>query len=246
MKKIVSAALSLLALSLTSTGAAQSEQAPELTEFWEPVPKIVSGVKDGAPPSDALVLFDGSNTAAWQHRDGTAVKWDLIDGAMQVKGGTGSIITKQSFADVQLHIEWRTPAEVVGDSQGRGNSGIFLQDLYEVQVLDNYDNPTYVNGQAGSIYKQTPPLVNASHGPGEWQTYDIIFKAPVFNRVGGRVSPGTITVIHNGVVVQNHTEIQGSTEYRGAPLNVAHGKAPIQLQDHGNPVAYRNIWLREL
>ena len=219
---------------------------PELTEVWEPEPRVVTPGEGTAAPSDAIVLFDGKNTGEWTHEDGSPVKWKVTDSAMTVAAGTGSIFTKRTFGDCQLHIEWRTPAEVKGKSQGRGNSGIFLQNRYEVQVLDNYNNRTYSNGQAGSIYKQSMPLVNACRPPGEWQTYDIIFTAPRFNADGEKTSSGHITVLQNGILVQNHTRILGTTEYIGLPKNEAHGKAPIQLQDHHNPVSYRNIWIREL
>lgn len=237
--------LSCVFLLLTYNLFAQTTD-PKDTEFWEPVPRAVTPGEGTAPPSDAIVLFDGTNFNEFEHLDGSAVKWKLEDGAMTVQKGTGDIQTKRSFGDVQLHIEWRTPAEVVGESQGRGNSGVFLQSRYEVQVLDNYNNRTYSNGQASSIYKQSVPLVNACRPPGVWQTYDIIYKAPVFNKDGIRVAPGTVTVLHNGILTQNHTTIQGTTEYIGMPKNMAHGIAPIKLQDHGNPVSYRNIWIREL
>ncbi len=220
---------------------------PEATEVWEPEPRIVTPGNATAPPSDAIVLFDGSNLDEWKHSDGSAVKWELgKKGIMTVKKRTGAISTKREFGDVQLHIEWRAPSKVVGEGQGRGNSGVFLQSRYEVQVLDNYNNRTYSNGQAGSIYKQSIPLVNACRPPGEWQIYDIVYKAPVFNKDGIRTSPARITVLHNGVLIQNNVEIRGTTEYIGMPKNKAHGKAPIELQDHGNPVSYRNIWVREL
>jgi hypothetical protein len=178
--------------------------------------------------------------------DDSAVKWGLADNAMTVVKGTGGIKTKRTFGDCQLHVEWRTPAEVVGTGQGRGNSGIFLQSRYELQVLDNFGNETYSNGQAGSIYKQSMPLVNACRPPGEWQTYDVIYTAPRFNADGVKVASAHITVLHNGVLVQNNTEIKGTTEYIGLPKNSKHGKAPIMIQDHSNPVSYRNIWIREL
>ncbi|GIV31976.1 MAG: endo-1,3-1,4-beta glucanase-related protein [Saprospiraceae bacterium] len=219
---------------------------PEMTEVWEPVPRVVTPGVGTAPPSDAIVLFDGTHTNEWRHKDGSPVRWKLEDGVLTVVGGTGDIFTQRSFGDCQLHIEWRTPAEVKGEGQGRGNSGVFLQSRYEVQVLDSYNNRTYSNGQAASIYKQYMPLVNACRPPGEWQTYDIIFNAPRFNADGIRISPGYVTVIHNGVLVQNHVPLHGTTEYRGLPQNVAHGPAPLQLQDHGNPVSFRNIWIREL
>ena len=166
---------------------------------------------------------------------------------MTVEPGTGSISTRDSFGDVQLHVEWRTPTEVVGAGQGRGNSGVFLMERYEVQVLDSWENRSYSNGQAGSIYKQHIPLVNASKAPGEWQTYDIVFMAPRFRGDGSLERPATMTVLHNGVLVQNHVEIRGPTVFRGPPRYEAHApKAPIQLQDHRNFVSYRNIWVREL
>ena len=166
---------------------------------------------------------------------------------MTVKPGTGSISTAAGFGDVQLHVEWRTPTEIAGESQGRGNSGVFLMERYEVQVLDSYENRTYSNGQAASIYKQHMPLVNASRAPGEWQTYNILFMAPRFGSNGSLERPARMTVLHNGVMVQNHVEIEGPTVFRGSPRYEAHApKAPIQLQDHRNFVSYRNIWVREL
>lgn len=220
---------------------------PKLTEVWDPVPPIITPGDATSPPSDAIVLFNGTNFDEWEATKESSVKWDLKDGAMTVVEKTGSIRTKKSFGDCQLHIEWRTPTEVKGEGQGRGNSGIFLQERYEVQVLDSYDNVTYSNGQAGSIYKQHIPLVNACRGPGEWQTYDIIFTAPVFSEDGSVKSPGYITVLQNGVLVQNHSELKGNTSYIGEPSYEKHNqKEPIQLQDHGDPVSYRNIWIREL
>lgn len=217
---------------------------PSLTEVWEPVPEIVTPSDGQKPPSDAIVLFDGKDLSQWQGRDG-APKWEVKKGILTVVGGTGDIVTKQEFGDIQLHIEWRTPKKVESQDQGRGNSGIFFQDKYELQVLDSYENPTYVNGMAGSIYKQTPPLVNATKGPGEWQTYDVIYRAPKFS--GDKlVSPARITVLLNGVLIHDNTEIQGTTEYIGPPKIIPHGKGPLKLQDHGNPVSYRNIWVREL
>lgn len=219
---------------------------PKDTEVWEPEPRVVTPGVGTAPPSDAIVLFDGKNFNEWTHMDGSEVKWKLEDGAMTVVKGTGDIKTKRTFSDVQLHLEWRTPAVVESEGQGRGNSGVFLQGIYEVQVLDNYNNRTYSNGQAGSIYKQTMPLVNACKPPGEWQTYDIIYRAPHFNKDGIKVASARVTVIHNGVVIQNNTEIKGTTPFIGLPQNNAHGDGPLRLQDHSNPVSYRNIWMREL
>lgn len=222
-------------------------QKPEETEDWSRKPEVVTPGKWTQPPSDAIVLYGGATDLAnWESQDGGEAKWTAGE-ELTVAARAGVIKTKQSFGDMQLHIEWRSPAEVKGDGQGRGNSGIFLMGKYELQVLDSYNNETYYNGQAGSIYKQTIPLVNACLPPGEWQKYDIIFKAPVFSEEGATISPPYVTVIHNGVLIQNHVEILGTTEYIGPPKNIAHAdKQPIILQDHGNPVSYRNIWVREL
>jgi len=220
---------------------------PKVTEVWDLKPKkITPAPKPGDAPSDALVLFDGKDLSKWTDGNGGEAKWEVKDGAVTVAKGAGDIKTKQTFGDVQLHIEWRTPAEVVGEGQGRGNSGIFLQDRYELQVLDSYESVTYSNGQAASIYKQSIPLVNACLKPGDWQTYDIIFNAPHFSDYGRVLVPAYITVLHNGVLVQNHTQINGPTEYRGQPVYQPHTKAALRLQNHGNPVSYRNIWVREL
>jgi Domain of Unknown Function (DUF1080) len=220
---------------------------PKATEVWEPEPRVVTPGEGTKPPSDAIVLFDGSNLNEWLSvRDSSAAKWTLQDGAMMVAPGSGSIRTKRVFGDFQLHLEFSAPAVVKGEGQGRGNSGVFLQNRYEVQVLDSYNNRTYSNGQAGSIYKQSIPLVNACRKPGEWQQYDIVYTAPRFNADGIRVASGYVTVLHNGVLVQNHTEIKGTSENVGLPKNMAHGKGPLQLQDHGDLVRYRNVWIREL
>jgi hypothetical protein len=247
MKRLQLWVIALLALPFVST--AQELTKPEQTEFWEPQPRVVVPANEiGKAPSDATILFDGKSLTNWETvKDGSLVKWKLEDGAMTVVRGAGSIRTKQSFGSFQLHIEWRSPMEPDSlKSQAKGNSGIFLQDRYEVQVLNNYKNQTYVNGQAGSIYKQTPPLVNACSPMGQWNTYDIIYTAPTFRKNGSMEKPPYVTVLHNGIIVQNHTEIQGTTEYIGPPKIKAHGNGPIQLQDHGNAVSYRNIWIREL
>ena len=225
---------------------AQQKGDPKLTEVWEPEPKVVTPGTGTAPPSDAIVLFDGSNLNEWEGKDGEA-QWVIEGGAMTVKPKTGAIKTKKAFGDVQLHIEWRTPTKIEGEGQGRGNSGIFLQSLYELQVLDSYQNRTYSNGQAGSIYKQHIPLANACRAPGEWQTYDIIYQAPLFKEDGSLGRPARITVIHNGVLVQNNVALLGPSLYIGTPKYEAHDeKLPLMLQDHNNPVSYRNIWVREL
>lgn len=241
--------LNTLAISFSSFAQQPPQKTPETTELWEPQPRIITpGEKYGDVPSDAIVLFDGKDLSSWLGADGAVAKWSVKDGIMTVAPGAKDIKTKQEFGDVQLHIEWRTPVEVDPSkvSQARGNSGIFLQDRYEVQVLDNYNNKTYANGQAGSVYKQHIPLVNACKKPGEWQAYDIIFLAPRFNREGRVIDPARLTVIHNGVLVQNNISLWGPTTYIGMPVYQEHGKAPIHLQDHGNLVSYRNIWLREL
>jgi hypothetical protein len=223
---------------------------PEQTEIYEPVPPVVNPFGNNGAPSDAIVLFDGSNFDMWEMaKDSSQVIWYLNDdGSMTVKDKAGDIQTKQKFGDVQLHIEWKSPAEIQRDGQNRGNSGIFLAGLYEVQVLDNNDNDTYVNGQVASIYKQHVPLAKASVPTGEWNTYDIIYHAPEFNSEGGKTKSGTITVIHNGVLVQDHVEIKGAMTYIGWPKNPPHGKGPLKLQDHGDNsrVSFRNIWIREL
>ena len=222
----------------------------EMTEVWDPEVQVVTpGETNAEPPSDAIVLFDGEDlNNEWTNTDGGKPGWVVADGCVTVKKGTGIIKTKRVFQDFQLHIEWRTPAEVVGESQGRGNSGIFMQGLYELQVLDNYDNRTYRNGQAGSFYKQYAPLVNVCKKPGVWQTYDVIYTAPRFNEDGTFFTPPTATVLQNGVLVQNHVKLRGPTEFIGIPEYFVepHGPGSLVLQDHGNPVSYRNIWIREL
>ncbi len=248
-----------LCLSLTALGfaSAQDQRAvkknylvkPEESEFWDPeIPTVTPGKAYGNAPSDAVILFDGKNLDNWVSvKDGSPAKWEVKDGAFTVVKGAGNISTKQDFQDYQLHIEWRSPNEPETlKSQGKGNSGIFMQGMYEVQVLNSYQNRSYRNGQAGSIYKQTPPMINPIRPMGEWNTYDIIYTAPRFNQNGGVETPPYVTVIFNGIIVQNHTKIQGSTEYIGAPKNVPHGKGPISLQDHGNAVSFRNVWIREL
>lgn len=222
------------------------EWKPELTEDWDPVPPVIIPGTGTAPPSDAIVLFDGSGFDHWTGVDDNPVQWELEDGHMTIVPKTPGIHTRDSFGDVQLHIEWSIPVGDDGTGQGRGNSGVFLQSLYEVQVLDNYENVTYSNGQAGSIYKQHIPLVNACLPPGVWQTYDIIYTAPRFNENGTLFSAAKITVIHNGVLVLNHVAVKGPTGFIGLPEYNAHGPAPLMLQSHTDKVSYRNIWLREL
>jgi hypothetical protein len=231
---------------------------PKKTEVWSPEPaKITPGKTNSNAPSDAIVLFDGKNLDEWTSTKDTTqpAKWKVAKNMFTVNKGTGNIETKRKFLDYQLHIEWRIPSYITGSGQSRGNSGVFLaatgpgDEGYEIQVLDNYENKTYVNGQAGSIYKQTIPLVNACKKPGEWQSYDIVWTAPRFNEDGTIKTPGRITAIHNGVVIQNNTEVKGTTVYIGQPYYKKHGAAPIRLQDHGDPsepISYRNIWVRKL
>ncbi len=227
---------------------AQEIRDPEMTEVWEPVPEIVTPGNLYAPPSDAIVLFDGTDLFQWTSAaTGGEAEWTLNgDGSMTVKKGSG-IETKQEFGSVQLHIEWKTPKKIEGKGQGRGNSGIYFQKEYEIQVLDSYNNVTYSNGQAASVYKQSIPLVNATRPPGEWQIYDIVFNEPEYDDQGNRMKKGTFTVFHNGILVQNNIEIQGTTEYRGKPRmrNIQTPKK-LYLQEHRNPISFRNIWLRKL
>jgi hypothetical protein len=230
---------------------------PEDTEVWTPVPKVVApGATVGAPPADAIVLFDGTNLDQWvATRDKAPAGWTVADGIVTVAKPNGNIETKRRFNDYQLHLEFRIPTSVTGTGQARGNSGLFLASTgsgdagYELQILDSYQNATYVNGQAGSIYKQYPPLVNASRPPGEWQSYDVTWTAPRFNADGSLKTPAYVTAYHNGVLVQNHAELKGETRYIGKPEYKMHGPSPIKLQAHGDPsppISYRNIWIREL
>lgn len=208
---------------------------------WAEPVVVTPGTNPGDPPCDALVLFDGKSLDQFQGGE----KWVIENGYAIAKGG--GISSKESFGDCQLHIEWATPEKVEGKGQGRGNSGVYLMGQYEIQILDSFENPTYFDGQAGSLYKTKPPLVNASRKPGEWQSYDIIFNAPRFSAEGALLKPGYVTVLHNGVLIQNHTEILGMTAWDSPPKYKAHPpKAPFQLQFHGNPVRFRNIWIREI
>lgn len=231
---------------------------PKTTEVWEPVPKIVSpGKLPQEAPSDATVLFDGRNLDAWHSvKDPSKpAAWTIDDGFFTVKKGTGNIETNKKFTDYQLHMEWKIPANISGEGQARGNSGIFLastgpgDDGYEIQIMDNYNNKTYVNGQTGSVYKQAIPLANANKKPGEWQYYDIIWNAPRFKEDGSVDKPASVTLFLNGVLLQNNYVLKGQTRYIGTPEYKKHGAASIKLQDHGDPspaISFRNIWVREL
>ena len=256
MKPVIFSIISLFVLSTIKVFSQQGD--PKETEYYSPVPRIVTPAKVwGDAPSDAIILFGGRDLNEWvSSRDTNSIaKWIVQDNIITVNKSAGDIQTKRKFIDFQLHIEYRIPSNITGSGQARGNSGIFLAALpwgaggYELQVLDNYNNPTYVNGQAGSMYKQTPPLVNACKPPGEWQTYNVIWTAPRFNEDGTVQSPARVTVLHNGVLVQNNTILKGDTPYIGQPSYKKHGPAPIKLQAHGDksePISYRNIWVREL
>jgi hypothetical protein len=237
--------------------AAQTPQGdPKATEQWEPVPPVVSPGAPGAVPSDGIILFDGRNLDAWvTAEDHSPARWKVGNGVLTVDKKAGNIETKQQFRNYQLHLEWRIPKNITGEGQLRGNSGVFLASTgsgdggYELQILDSWKNSTYVNGQAASIYKQSPPLVNVMRPPGEWQTYDVVWTAPEIAPEGTVKSPAYVTVFHNGVLVQNHFRLTGETRYIGEPAYRPYQRAPIKLQAHGDPsapISFRNIWVREL
>lgn len=231
-----------------------SSTRPQTSTRWRqhdirrPKPPVVEPPSAlGQPPKDAVVLFDGSGLGAWKSPSGGSAKWRIVDGAMETVPGGGPVETKGTFGDMQLHVEWSAPSPPRGKGQDRGNSGIFLMGQFEIQVLDSYQAETYADGQAGAIYGQYPPLFNASKPPGEWQTYDIAFRRPRFSADGKLLEPARITVLHNGILVQNHEEPIGPTSWlKALPYSDIGGKGPITLQDHDHPVRYRNIWLREL
>lgn len=255
-----SATCAALIVACTAASAALAQDTrprPEETEVWKPVPRVVTaGRTDLDPPSDAIVLFDGKNESEWLSvADHSPAQWLVHDGVLTVDKKAGNIETKRTFTNYQLHLEWRVPEGITGSGQARGNSGVFLastgpgDDGYEIQVLDSYDNATYVNGQAAAIYKQYPPLVNATRKPGEWNVYDIVWTAPTFKTEGSLATPAYVTAFHNGVLVQNHVALTGPTLYIGKPSYKAHGPAPIKLQAHGDPsapISFRNIWVRVL
>lgn len=243
----------LLFALLTPVVHAQPSTEWEIHDMNRPNPPVVDPgpglIQDQrAPiPSDAIVLFDGANTSAWTHNDGRPVEWTLKDGYMQVNPGTGSIQTKQGFGDVQLYVEWASPSPPFNTGQDRGNSGIFLMGMYEIQVLDSYLSDTYADGQAASVYGQYPPLVNASRPPGYWQSYMIVFRRPRFDTQGAVTEPAHVTVLHNGVLVQDHVALSGPTGHHARPPYEAHAdRLPLGLQDHNEPVRYRTVWVRDL
>ena len=248
----------ILLSTTVSLNAQQSTAKPEDTEVWQPEPKVITpGATCGASPSDAIVLFDGKNLDEWvsaQDRS-TPAKWIVANGVVTIKKAAGNIETKRTFRNYQLHMEWRIPEKITGSGQLRGNSGLFLASTgpedagYELQVLDSYNNKTYVNGMAGSLYKQSVPLANPMRRPGEWQAYDVVWTAPVFNDDGSVKSPAYATVFLNGVLVDNHFELKGQTLYIGQPFYKKFDRAPIKLQAHDDPsppISFRNIWVREL
>ena len=255
---VIASALALLLVQAAPVPADSPKPRPEDTEQWEPKPPVVDPgpAVSAPPPSDAIVLFGDGGLEEWVSvKDGAPAQWTVEDGVFTVKKGTGNIETKRRFTDYQLHLEWRIPPHIDGEGQGRGNSGLFLASTgggdagYELQILDSYRNETYVNGQAGSIYKQTPPRVNAMRPPGEWQTYDVVWTAPRFNADGSLRTPAFVTAFHNGVLIHDHVALGGETTYVGPPRYRAHGPTPIKLQDHGDPsqpMSFRNIWIREL
>ncbi len=251
------AALMLVCVAASTANAQNTKPRPEDTEVWKPVPAVVTpGRTDPDAPSDAIKLFDGHDESAWVSADDhTPAAWDVHDGVLTVSKKSGNIETKQSFTNYQLHLEWRVPKGITGTGQARGNSGLFMastgpgDDGYELQILDSYDNATYVNGQAASVYKQYAPLVNAMRPPGEWNVYDVIWTAPTFNVDGSLKTPAYVTAFQNGVLVQNHVTLLGPTLYIGKPSYKAHGPEPIKLQAHGDPsapISFRNIWVRVL
>lgn len=242
--------LSVLALLPSTIALAQLPSGWKAHDWERPRPAVVTppGLEQpGAPPSDAIVLFDGTSLDAWRDADGNPCRWVIKEGVLESVPDSGYIYTAQAFGDVQLHVEWASPAKVEGRSQGRGNSGVFLMGLFEVQVLDSFENETYADGQASSLYGQYPPLVNASRRPGEWQTYDIVFHRPRFGTDQRLERPATLTVFHNGVLTQDHVEAWGPTSWLQFETPKPHpDKLPLSFQDHGNPVRYRNVWVREL
>src|SRR5579859_2096923 len=256
-KALVLLPVSLLLGTTLVMAQADSLDDHKLTEIYSPVPPVVTPAATvGAPPSDAIVLFDGKNEDAWVRvADGQPADWIVADGILTVNKNSGNIQTKQTFTNYQLHLEYRIPANITGSDQARGNSGLFLastgrgDDGYELQILDNYNNKTYTNGQVGSVYKQSVPLANPSRKPGEWSSYDVVWTAPVFNADGTVASPAKVTAFLNGVLVQNGFELKGQTRYIGQPYYKMHGPSPIKLQAHGDksePISFRNIWVRPL
>jgi hypothetical protein len=254
MRRILLFAIGAVLLSSISTLCnAQVDPKWKIHDPDRPLPAVVdpgiSSTQDsaGRPPSDAVVLFDGKDLSKWAHKDGSPARWKVESGYLETVPKTGYIYTREAFGDCQLHVEFAEPVPPKGESQGRGNSGVFLMGLYEIQVLDSYENRTYADGQAAAVYGQYPPLVNASRPPGQWQSYDIVFHAPRLDKTGKLLRPARVTVLHNGVLVQDNVELSGPTAHGARPpYSPQPEKLPLALQDHSNPIRFRNIWIREL
>ena len=238
----------LVAVLAAGSASAQAKIDWPIHDLARPMARVVDPGAAGKAPADAVVLFDGTDLSKWKsQKGGGPAPWKIEGGYFEVAKGTGGIETKDGFGDCQLHLEWMSPNPPVGESQDRGNSGVFLMGIYEVQVLDSYESKTYADGQAGALYGQYPPLVNATRKPGEWQTYDIVFDAPRFDKDGKVTRPARVTAFLNGVLVQNAQELTGPTTHKARPPYKAHAaKLPLGLQDHSHPVRFRNIWIREL
>jgi hypothetical protein len=244
---------SLLLIAVPSVCDAQVDTKWKIHDPDRPLPPVINpgtpGTQEspGRPPSDAVILFDGKDLSKWSHKDGSPAKWKVENGYLETVPKTGYIYTRDAFGDCQLHVEFAEPVPPQGESQGRGNSGVFLMGLYEIQVLDSYENKTYADGQAAAVYGQYPPLVNAARSPGQWQSYDIVFHGPRFDKAGKLLRPARVTVLHNGVLVQDNVELSGPTAHgQRPPYSPQPDKLPLALQDHGQPVRFRNIWIREL
>jgi hypothetical protein len=253
LKRFAPTLTGVLMLAAPQAVHAQVDTKWKIHDSNRPVPSVIdpgtASTQDspGRPPSDAVVLFDGKDLSKWAHKDGSAAKWKVENGYAEVVAKTGYIYTHEAFGDCQLHVEFAEPVPPKGESQERGNSGVFLMGLYEIQVLDSYENKTYADGQAAAVYGQYPPLVNASRAPGQWQSYDIVFHGPRFAKDGKLLRPARVTVLHNDVLVQDNVVLTGPTEHGERPPYKAHSeKLPLALQDHGDPVRFRNIWIREL
>src|SRR6202171_6182351 len=245
--------VAVLTIAGFSLGQTKIDPNWKIHDLNRPVPPVVDpGTPStletpGTAPSDATVLFDGKDLSKWAHKDGSAAKWKVENGYVEVVAKTGYIYTRDSFGDCQLHVEFAEPVPPRGESQERGNSGVFLMGLYEIQVLDSYENKTYAAGQAAAVYGEYPPLVTASRPPGQWQTYDIVFHGPRFDKDGKLLRPAHVTVFHNDVLVQDNVELTGPTAHgKRPPYEPQPEKLPLALQDHNHPVRYRNIWIREL
>ena len=250
MRLVAAVAAFCLIAFMSDSSPAQTSRIWKMHDMSRPHPPIVTVPDQKLPvpqPSDAIVLFDGTNLSHWRSENGGEARWTARDGYFESVAGSGSIHTQEPFGDLQLHIEWAAPVPVRGTGQGRGNSGIFLMGLYEIQILDSYQNDTYADGQASAVYGQYPPLCNASRPPGEWQSYDIFFRRPRFDTLGALLRPARVTVLHNGILVQDNVKLTGPTSWlQNAPYKAHPDRLPFSLQDHSSPVRFRNIWARDL